>query len=251
MFLQQRRTNAPPQALPVLWPLCQRIQQLAPLCIILRKVIQVLSAQNVLDQAVAIENSAMCGILFILHDSAQDLEDRRDTTATTNHEKALHSPLFAIDSAEATTKVFKLADRAFKIDPMARRNRIECFRHLATSTAGSIGVDFDQNVAESLLCRLADGCVRADYGLAGHGVAETDHEMLAGGKTKGLVFVVEFEAEDACVPRDLLLRVQECFAPCAEVKEARLASWLWLSRYLLIVSRHRRTPCCCETHGLP
>ena len=44
---------------------------------------------------------------------------------------------------------------------------------------------------------------------------------MAGGKTKGLVFVVEFEAEDACVPRDLLLRVQECFAPCAGVKEAR------------------------------
>ena len=102
MFLKQPLTNPPSQPLPLLIRLRERIHQRSLMIVPLGMAIQLLFAQYILDESIAINQRAMRVVVFILHHSTKDLKDRGDATATTNHDEVFHAPFASIDATAAT-----------------------------------------------------------------------------------------------------------------------------------------------------
>ena len=219
MTLDQVRPHPAPQPLPPVRRLRQRIHQVTSIQVLRRKPIQILFTQDIFDEAIPIQHRAVRRILLILHDRAQDLVDGRDAATATDHVEPLHCAVLVVDAAHAAADVFEFPDGAFHVDAVAARDGVKRFGHAAACAVGGVGVDLDQHVDVAELAGLRDGCVGANDGFAGHGVAEPDHEVLACGQAEGLLVVGEFETENAGVPGYLFFGVQNSFVPDPGVEE--------------------------------
>ena len=82
-----------------------------------------------------------------------------------------------------------------------------------------VEIHLHQHVQEALLRRLRDRGVGPDDGVAGDGVPESDHQVLADGETEGLGGVLELEGEDPRVPRDDAFAVEDGFGPGTGLEE--------------------------------
>ena len=77
--------------------------------------------------------------------------------------------------------VLEFADRAFEVDAVAQGQGFHGLGHFPAFDGFGVEVDFHEHVQEAGLRGLGDGCVGADDGFAGDGVAEADHEVLTDG----------------------------------------------------------------------
>merc|ERR1711881_557586 len=134
------------------------------------KTIQVFSAQNVFFKSIAIQYSACSQIILILHDSTEDLEDRCDTTASTDHEESLDYTLITVDRASPLPKIFEFADGSFEVDRVPNGNGIQRFGHLASLLLRGIIVHFDQDVDFAFVCDFRDGRVGPGNCFSRHGI---------------------------------------------------------------------------------
>lgn len=127
--------------------------------------------------------------------------------------------LDSVDGAEATAEVFEFAYRAFEVDGVADRQRIHGFGHTAAFGVGGVKVYLHQHVQEALFGGVGNGRVGSDDGVAGDGVAQADHEVLADGQAEGLGGMLEGKGEDAGVGGDDAFGVEKSFCPGAGVEE--------------------------------
>ena len=91
--------------------------------------------------------------------------------------------------------------------------------HLAAFALVCVEVDLHEHVDVAGQGGFGDGRVGADDHLAGYGVAEADHHVLACRQAEGLGVVLEFEAEDTRVPGDSGLGVERGSFPVARLQE--------------------------------
>lgn len=133
------------------------------------------STQDILLEAIPVEDEAAGRILLVAQDRSQYLEDGRDTTAGADHDESLDEARLAADFTITTTFVLELADWAFEIDKVAHRNGVKGFGHLAANALFGVIVDFYEDVENSPLCMLGDGCVGSDDCFSGYRITQTHH----------------------------------------------------------------------------
>jgi hypothetical protein len=94
--------------------------------------IKILSTQDVLFQPISIKNHTRRWIIFILHNSTQNLEDGRDTRPTTNHFERAQLALFAANNDAAVTEILKSTRGTLAVDLRSDWERIESQGHFSS-----------------------------------------------------------------------------------------------------------------------
>ncbi len=93
--------------------------------------IEVVSAEDILGEAVPIKDSAVCGIVGVAHDGAEDLEDGGDAAAGADHDEAGDVAALAADIAGSVAEVGEFADGAFDFDGVGEGELAHCFGHFS------------------------------------------------------------------------------------------------------------------------
>ena len=190
------RVDASRQAGPAVAGPCEGVDDLGAVFVAEEQGVEVVFAEDVFDEAVAVEDGAGGWVGAVAHDGAEDLEDGRDAAAAADHGEVLDFALGAVDGAAAAAEVFEFADGAFEVDAVADGEGVHGFAHFAAGVGVRGEVEFDEDVEVAFARDFGNGGVGADDGFAVDGVAEPDHQVLAYREAEGLLGVFECEGED-------------------------------------------------------
>ena len=179
VFPHQRRVDPAPQARPARARVGERVDDFGAGFVAAEEGVEVVLAEDVADEAVAVEDGAARRVGGVPHDGAEDLEDGGDAAAAADHGEFPDGSLGAVDAAAAAADVLEFADRAFEVDAVADGEGVHGLAHLTAGMSVGGEVEFDEDVQVAFAGYVGDGSVGTDDGFAVDGVAEADHQVLA------------------------------------------------------------------------